>query len=96
MEQKICFFRPTKQEEREICNQPFIQCNSDYVPAFAESIIVFPYPFLECFLTGNGGSTCHELFIKKFNDDFDTAQRRLEECQKIVDQFVHIQESYEI
>ena len=29
MEQKICFFRPTKQEERETCNQPFIQCNSD-------------------------------------------------------------------
>lgn len=96
MEQKICFFRPTKQEEREIYNQPFIQCNSDYVPAFAESIIVFPYPFLECFLTGDGGSTCHELFIKKFNDDFDTAQKRLEEYQKIVDQFVHIQESYEI
>lgn len=95
MEQKICFFRPVKQEEREIYKEPFIQCKSDYIPAFAESIIVFPYPFLECFLTGDGDSTCHELFIKKFNDDFDIAQRRLEECQKVVNQFNRMQESYE-
>lgn len=96
MEQKICFFRPVKQEEREIYKEPFIQCQSDYIPAFGETIIVFPYPFLECFLIGDDGSTCDQLFKRKFYEDFDTAQTRLKEQQKIVNQFVRIKESYEL
>lgn len=92
---KIHFYRPVKQEERDIYTQPFVQCEPDYVPAFTEPITIYPYPFLECFLTGDGSSSCHELFIEKFDKDLCTAERRVEECQKTLDQFINIRENYE-
>lgn len=89
MEQKVCFFKPV-----EIYNQSSaIQCNSDYIPSLGEIIILYPYPFLQNSIIGDGYSTCYKLFIKKFNDDFNTAKKRLEEHQDIVDQFIHIKES---
>ena len=43
--------------------------------------------------TGKEVTTSYELFIEKFNDDFDTAKKNLEECQEIVDQFTYIKEN---
>ena len=97
MEQKIHFFRSAKQKECEAHNIQgdfnYIQCDFDYIPVSGEIIIICPYPFSECLFIGDGDSTCYELFIKKFNNDFDTVQKRLEDCQTIVDQFIHIKES---
>ena len=94
MEQKIYFVRcpRTPNEYKE----SFTHCDSTYIPLAGEIVGFFPYPFLECFITGNNHSTCKELFIKKFNNDFKIAKKKFEENKKVFDQFVHIQESYEI
>lgn len=89
MEQKIRFFKPI-----ELYDQPFgVQCNSDYIPTLGEIIIFYPYPFLRHSIIGDGYSTCYELFIEKFNEDFNTAKKNLEEYQEIIDQFTYIKEN---
>ena len=91
---KIHFYRKVKQENEDLTyDNPFIPCDSDYIPAYLEPIIIHPYPLLGCFLTGDGGSTCYELFTKKFNNDFTIAQKNFEECQKVVNQFTYIKEN---
>ncbi len=92
---KIHFYRQAKQknEDLEIDNDPFIQCDSNYIPAYLEPIVIYPYPLFARFLSGDGGSTCYELFTKKFNNDFTIAQKNFEECQKVVNQFTYIKEN---
>ena len=93
MEQKICFVRcPRIPNEYK---ESFIRCDSTYIPLAGEIVGFFPYPFRECFITGNNRSTCKELFIKKFNNDFETVKKRFEENKKVFDRFIRIKENYE-
>lgn len=94
---KIHFYRQAKQKNEDLTyNNPFIQCDPNYIPANKECIIIFPYPFIQCYIIGDNKATCDQLFKRKFYTDFDTAQTRLKEDQKIVNQFIRIKESYEI
>lgn len=92
MEQKICFVRCPRPDEHK---EGFIHCDSTYIPLTGEIVGFFPYPFVECFVTGDNHSTCHELFIEKLDKDLCTAERRVEKYQKILDQFIDIRENYE-
>ena len=97
MEEKICFFRYKKPEEKDKSQNPqesFIQCDSNYIPLNAEVIIISSYPFIECFLIGDNKATCDQLFKRKFYTDFDTAQTRFKQNQNTVDHFIRIKESY--
>lgn len=99
MKEKICFFRLKKLEElnkKYQSQEEFIQCDPNYIPANKECIIIFPYPFIQCYIIGDNKATCDQLFKRKFYTDFDTAQTRLKEDQKIVNQFIRIKESYEL
>lgn len=94
MEEKVCFFKPKKIKEKNMYQEDFTQCDPSYIPANEELIIIFPYPFIQCYVIGDNKTTCDQLFKHKFYTDFDTAQTRLKEEQKIVNQFIRIKENY--
>lgn len=96
MEEKVYFFRPKKIEEKDknYQEEQFIQCDPNYIPINKECIIINPYPFIQCYVIGDNKATCDQLFKRKFYDDFNIAQTRLEQDQMIVNQFIRIKESY--
>lgn len=91
---KICFYKVN--HGKNIKDEPWILCSSEYVPLTAEPVLILPYPIMEQFLFGDGKLTCKELFEDKFDHDFERYKKEYTQYQTTFNFFKNIKESYEI
>lgn len=69
-------------------NKPWVPCTLDHIPPSSDPIIISPYPITDCFLFGDGESTCQQLLKEKLIHDYDFYKLSYEKAKSIFDQFI--------